>query len=73
MLFLFLLRSIYYRIQCLPLLPAEHILGAYLSLRTETISIDKNGFQLFFEYYHRQWIVNADNDNADNELSRDQQ
>ncbi|XP_055308055.1 uncharacterized protein LOC129572155 [Sitodiplosis mosellana] len=50
-------RSVYHRMQCLPLLPAEFIVDAFRSLRTEAMAIDKNAFQLFFEYYHRQWII----------------
>lgn len=49
--------SIYYRLQCLPLLPATDILQAFSDLKEEAMVEDRAGFLLFFEYFTSQWMV----------------
>lgn len=53
----FLLRSIYYRLLCLPLLPAEHIKSCFRKLRREAEEVNWDIFRSFFEYFNRQWII----------------
>lgn len=50
-------RSIYYRLLCLPLLPAEHISAAFRELFEEAMIVDRPGFHLFFEYFNSQWMI----------------
>lgn len=47
---------IYYKLQCLPLLPAEHILNAFNELKRKAKSINKDKFKPFLSYFERQWI-----------------
>lgn len=54
-------RFIYYRIQCLPLLPHEHIKNEFLQLKNEAYAINKKIFQPFIRYWDRQWIQNVCN------------
>lgn len=49
--------EIYYKLQCLPLLPSEHILSAFQQLKKEALAIDKKKFRFFLTYFQRQWIV----------------
>lgn len=49
--------GIYHKLQCLPLLPSEHILSAFKQLKQEALAIDKRNFRLFLKYFERQWIV----------------
>lgn len=49
-------RSLYYRLLCLPLLPAEHIKEMFLSLREEAFKINKSVFRPFFKYFNKQWV-----------------
>lgn len=52
-------RSIYYRLQCLPLLPTVHIRPMFDSLKGEVAKLPRNAkriFRPFLEYFERQWI-----------------
>lgn len=49
--------SIYYRLLCLPILPATHIHEAFESLKKEAFQRNKRGFSRFFKYFEKQWIV----------------
>lgn len=49
--------NIYYTLQCLPLLPSEHILCAFKQLKQEALAIEKKKFRVFLNYFERQWIV----------------
>lgn len=48
--------TIYYKLQCLPLLPVEHILAAFKELKKEARALDKLKFKQFLSYFERQWI-----------------
>lgn len=48
--------DIYYKLQCLPLLPPEYILEAFQQLKKEALAIDKTKFAPFLKYFERQWI-----------------
>lgn len=48
--------KIYYKLQCIPLLPPENISLAFQELQNEAIAIDKKKFEPFLKYYKRQWI-----------------
>lgn len=50
---------IYHRMQCLPLLPAEHIPACFNELQDEAFADEKfrKILKPFFTYYHNQWIV----------------
>lgn len=50
-------RSVYYRLQCLPLLPAEYIPDMFDALKVEAYKIDRPTFRPLLKYYHRQWLV----------------
>lgn len=54
--FFFTHRSIYYRLQCLPLLPANRIVQTFRDLRTEAMDVNQSAFRLYFEYMQSQWI-----------------
>lgn len=52
-------RSIYYRLQCLPLLPTVHIRPMFISLKNEVAKLTRSSkkiFRPFLEYFERQWI-----------------
>lgn len=49
--------AIYYKLQCLPLLPAKYILDTFKQLKEEALAIDKKKFRLFLKYFEHQWIV----------------
>lgn len=52
-------KSIYYRVLCLPLLPAEHIEIKFKDLCNEAKLLDSNtkkALAPFFTYLRRQWI-----------------
>lgn len=48
--------EIYYKLQCLPLLPAHLIIGAFEKLKIEALKCDKMKFTPFIQYFERQWI-----------------
>lgn len=48
--------EIYYKLQCLPLLPFEDILSAFEQLKQDALAIDKKQFRHFLKYFERQWI-----------------
>lgn len=49
--------SIYYRLMCLPLLPADYINDAFESIVTEANAIKPNiPMKKFLAYYRKQWI-----------------
>lgn len=50
-------RSVYYRLQCLPLLPAQFITDAFLELKAEANKINRSIFRPFLQYMNRQWLV----------------
>lgn len=50
-------RSIYYRIQCLPLLPPQFILDAFTELKAEANKINRDVFRPFLKYINRQWLL----------------
>lgn len=52
-----LARSVYYRLQCIPLLPPAHIVNMFNQLRAEAYEIDRATFRPFLKYYNNQWIV----------------
>lgn len=49
-------RTIYYKLMCLPLLPVEHIEGAFNRLVDSYSGCDA-GFKKFLDYYRNQWII----------------
>lgn len=50
-------RSVYYRLQCLPLLPERFILDMFHTLKAEAYKIDRAVFRPFMKYFHHQWMV----------------
>lgn len=56
-------RSIYYRLQCLPLLPPEHILSSFRELHRESMGMESTPFRLYFEYIADQWMKNEGPEN----------
>lgn len=48
--------SIYYRLQCLPILPAQYINDAFDSLKEEAFNLNKAAFMKYFAYFEHQWI-----------------
>lgn len=48
--------KIYYKLQCLPLLPAKYIDSAFNTLQDEALALNA-AFKPFLNYYNRQWIV----------------
>lgn len=48
--------EIYYKLQCLPLLPSHHILDAFQQLKQDALAVDKKKFGPFLKYFERQWI-----------------
>lgn len=50
-------RSIYYRLLCLPLLPANYISEMFAELKTEAYGINKSIFRPFMRYFYDQWLV----------------
>lgn len=48
--------TIYYKLLCLPLLPANLIMPAFNMLKSEAYDLDKNVFEPFFKYYENQWL-----------------
>lgn len=48
---------IYYRLMCLPLLPAQYIADAFNALKAEARVIKKRALKQFVSYYERQWII----------------
>ncbi|XP_055306512.1 uncharacterized protein LOC129570813, partial [Sitodiplosis mosellana] len=50
-------RSIYYQLQCLPLLPPEHIESEFKRLRKEAMELPQRAdLFLFMRYFNDQWI-----------------
>lgn len=49
-------REIYYKLMCLPLLPANMIENAFLVLKQKSESVEAVGFINFLNYFERQWI-----------------
>lgn len=49
--------GIYYKLMCLPLLPASLIKETFEKLKSAAFAIDKRRFLQFINYYERQWIV----------------
>lgn len=47
--------EIYYKFQCLPLLPPGDIFGAFQTLKKAALKCDKR-FEPFLKYFERQWI-----------------
>lgn len=52
-----LAEDLYYKFQCIPLLPANYISSTYETLKREAYAIDKSAFQQFISYYEKQWII----------------
>lgn len=50
-------KSIYWRSMCIPLLPADEIQNAYLNLKAESAGCEV--FELYFDYFHSQWLENV--------------
>lgn len=50
-------RSVYFRLQCLPLLPAKYISDMFQELKAEAYKIDRAVFKPFMKYFHLQWIL----------------
>lgn len=50
-------RSVYYRLQCIPLLPPLHIVNMFALLKAEAYKIERTVFHPFLKYYHQQLIV----------------
>lgn len=48
--------SIYYRLFCLPLLPAAFIKNAFESLQTEADALKKRPMKKFLAYFRKQWM-----------------
>lgn len=53
--------QIYYKLLCLPLLPAEHIVATFNILKKEAFDLNKKEFAKFMSYYYRQWISKVKN------------
>lgn len=54
-------RSVYYRLQCIPLLPPQYIANMFTLLKAEANKIERAVFRPFLKYYHQQWIVKVNN------------
>lgn len=50
-------QKIYYKLLCLPLLPAKHIVATFDALKREAFDLNKTQFSRFMSYYRRQWIL----------------
>lgn len=50
-------RSVYFRLQCLPLLPERFILNEFYALKAEAYKIDRAVFRPFMKYFYQQWMV----------------
>lgn len=48
--------SIYYRLQCLPILPVGYILTTFKELKKEAIPLKNRSLNQFFAYFKKQWI-----------------
>lgn len=48
--------AIYYKLLCLPLLPADQIVPAFNMLKSEAFGLNKAIFAPFFKYYENQWL-----------------
>lgn len=53
-------KSVYYRLQCLPLLSPEHIKPMFIELKDEAMRINKQVFKPFIKYFQNQWIEKID-------------
>lgn len=49
-------KQIYYKLLCLPLLPAKDIKPTFKILNSLAFSLNKRKFVKFITYYNRQWI-----------------
>lgn len=50
-------REIYYKIMCIPLLPADMIHSAFDLLSKKAERVENAGFHQFLQYYERQWLI----------------
>lgn len=48
--------TIYYKLQCMPLLPHQYILEIFNQLKDEALRHNKKQFRIFIQYMQRQWI-----------------
>lgn len=48
--------AIYYKLLCLPLLPAQHIIPAFNMLKSAAYDLNKKLFAPFLKYYENQWL-----------------
>lgn len=51
-----LAEKIYYKLQCIPLLPPQYIHASFNKLKAEAFDINEIEFKKFFKYYQNQWI-----------------
>lgn len=52
-------RFVYYRLHCLPLLPAEKIKEMFYELKSEAYKNNRAIFRPFLNYFQKQWIQNV--------------
>lgn len=52
---------LYYKFQCLPLLPPTEILSAYEALKIEANDCNEAAFSPFLKYYEQQWLTKVIN------------
>lgn len=50
-------QQIYYKLLCLPLLPAKHIVPTFDKLKKEAFDLNETQFSKFMSYYRQQWMV----------------
>lgn len=50
--------NIYYKLQAIPLLPAEDIWSAFQIVKSEANKLDAALFKPILNYYERQWLIN---------------
>lgn len=53
------IRSIYYRLQCLAILPAIHIRSTFRELWDEASKLNESALMLLLEYFNNQWLVSV--------------
>lgn len=50
-------REIYYKLMCIPLLPAHMIRNAFDILVKKSERVESDAFKKFMQYFQRQWII----------------
>lgn len=49
-------KALYYRLLCLPLLPASKIRNAFEGIKVQAFALNKKAFQRFLKYMDKQWM-----------------